>query len=250
MPTLRYFAAAGSPRAYSVHKPMMTLGRALGNDVVLSGTGIADHAVQITFDGRDFVLEELDRETEILINGKKKRRARLVHGDRFDIGAAQLSFSMFADAPAHSSGARDEEEAQSKPAGEQSELAGVRKLFSFSEKLISRTNVNELLEAMLDSVVELTHAERGLLLLIEGSEASADAANRPAPTTREASRTNASRCAPRATCAGRPSPTPGRISDSIVRQVHRAARPVIVSDALADTPSARARASSRCKLSA
>jgi transcriptional regulator with GAF, ATPase, and Fis domain len=236
MPTLRYFAAAGSPRAYSVHKPMMTLGRALGNDVVLSGTGIADHAVQITFDGRDFVLEELDRETEILINGKKKRRARLVHGDRFDIGAAQLSFSMFADAPAHSSGARDEEEAQSKPAGEQSELAGVRKLFSFSEKLISRTNVNELLEAMLDSVVELTHAERGLLLLIEGSEASADAANRPAPTTREASTdkrlvVRASRNMRREAITD----AEGKISDSIVRQAIEQARPVMVSDALADT---------------
>ena len=234
MPTLRYFtAAAGAPRAYSVHKPMMTLGRALGNDVVLTGSGIADHAVQITFDGRDFVLEELDRDTEILINGKKKRRARLVHGDRFDIGPAQLSFSMFSDAPA---GPSREEEDRPKAAGEHSELAGVQKLFAFSEKLISRTNVDELLEAMLDSVVEATHAEKGLLLLIEGSEATADAANRPAPATREPSSdrrlvVRASRNMRREAITD----AEGKISDSIVRQAIEQARPIMVSDALADT---------------
>ncbi|MGO9838941.1 MAG: hypothetical protein ACLP1X_32570 [Polyangiaceae bacterium] len=30
---------------------------------------------QILFDGRDFNLEEVDKQGEILINGKKKRRA-------------------------------------------------------------------------------------------------------------------------------------------------------------------------------
>ena len=47
------------------------------------------------FDGRDFNLEEVDKQAEILINGKKKRRARLVHGDRLTLGDAELAFSMF-----------------------------------------------------------------------------------------------------------------------------------------------------------
>ena len=46
---------------------------------------------QVLFDGRDFNLEEVDKTGEILINGKKKRRARLVHGDRLTLGDAELA---------------------------------------------------------------------------------------------------------------------------------------------------------------
>src|SRR5271169_1686412 len=97
MPTLKYFAAAGAPRLYCVHKPVTTIGKAIGNDVVIAGTGTADHHVQVLFDGRDFVLEEIDRDADIAINGKRKRRARLVHGDRVHLGAVELGFSMFSD---------------------------------------------------------------------------------------------------------------------------------------------------------
>ena len=57
MPTLKYFATAGAPRMYCVHKPLTTIGKALGNDVPIVGAGVADHHAQILFDGRDFVLE-------------------------------------------------------------------------------------------------------------------------------------------------------------------------------------------------
>ena len=82
MPTLKYFAASGAPRLHSVHKALTTVGKGLGNDVAVQGQGVAEHHCQILFDGRDFVLEELDRDADISINGKRKRRARLVHGDR------------------------------------------------------------------------------------------------------------------------------------------------------------------------
>src|SRR5262245_4167584 len=97
MPTLKYFASAGAPRVYSVHKPLTTIGKALGNDVAIAGGGAAEHHAQILFDGRDFVLEELDRDAEIAINGKRKRRARLVHGDRIQLGAVEIGFSIFAE---------------------------------------------------------------------------------------------------------------------------------------------------------
>src|SRR5262245_47083894 len=97
MPTLKLFNAAGAPRAHLVHKPVTTLGRGLGNDVALKGPGVAEHHAQIVFDGRDFLLEEVDRDGEMAINGKKKRRARLVHGDRLQLGGVEVSFSMFAE---------------------------------------------------------------------------------------------------------------------------------------------------------
>ncbi|MCC6557296.1 MAG: sigma 54-interacting transcriptional regulator, partial [Polyangiaceae bacterium] len=232
MPTLKYFSSAGAPRLYSVHKPVTTIGKALGNDVAVSGSGVKEHHAQIVFDGRDFVIEECDRDGDIAINGKKKRRARLVHGDRVQLGPVELGFSLFADAPAAARAPEGGDERPAPQAGT-SELAGVRKLFAFSEKLINRRSVDELLEAMLDDVIELTHADKGFLLLLEGAEAAADASAPPAVVqggdrklvvrasrnVRKEALTNAA----------------GSISDSIVHQVIDSGRPVIVSDALADT---------------
>lgn len=225
MPTLKYFGAQGAPGVYSLHKPVTTLGKALGNDVNIKASGVADHHAQIVFDGRDFVLEELDRVADIAINGKKKRRARLVHNDRFQLGTAELAFSVFAE-PAR----RAEEEPRSeKPASNVSnELAGVRKLFAFSEKLINRRSVDELLEAMLDDVIELTHAQKGFLILVDDTERVDDA---KVDATEQKLSVRAARNVRREAIAD----GAGAISDSIVRQVISTGRPIIVSDALADT---------------
>src|SRR6476661_9351529 len=95
MPILKWFPPQGSPRTYVLYKPVSTIGRALGNDVAVATQGIGETHAQILFDGRDFNLEEIDKSGEILINGKKKRRARLVHGDRVTLGDAELQFSIF-----------------------------------------------------------------------------------------------------------------------------------------------------------
>src|SRR6185369_2127906 len=99
MPTLKYFAAAGAPRLYCVHKPVTTIGKALGNDVAIAGAGVVDHHAQIIFEGRDFELHEIDREGDIAGNGKKKRRGRLANGDRIQLGTVELGFSMFSEMP-------------------------------------------------------------------------------------------------------------------------------------------------------
>ncbi len=253
MPTLKYFASEGAPRLYSVHKPVTTLGKALGNDVAVAGAGVLDHHAQIVFDGRDFVLEECERDGEIAINGKKKRRARLVHGDRLQLGTVEVGFSMFADAPTVQVRlpACDGESERPAPPQGSSELAGVRKLFAFSEKLINRRSVDELLEAMLDDVIELTHADKGFLLLLEGAEAAADSAVRggaPAATSVGGDRKLAVR-ASRNIRKEAITDAAGGISDSIVRQVIASGRPVIVSDALADTQFGRSDSVIAMKLS-
>src|SRR3954462_3109544 len=120
MPTLKYFPPEGGPREYSVHKAVTTVGRALDNDLSVAGSDMVDHHAQIIFDGRDFNLEEGDRQAEILINGKKKRRARLCHGDRLPFGTAQFAFSMFADAT--SASRRDGEVSVPGPSAVSSEL--------------------------------------------------------------------------------------------------------------------------------
>src|SRR5580698_6035618 len=95
MPILKWFPPQGQPRTFVLYKPVTTVGRALGNDVAIPSHGLSETHIQVLFDGRDFNLEEVDKQAEILVNGKKKRRARLVHGDRVTLGDVGLSFSMF-----------------------------------------------------------------------------------------------------------------------------------------------------------
>ncbi len=143
MPILKWFPSQGPPRAFVLHKPVTTVGRALGNDVAVAGDGLAETHAQVLFDGRDFNLEEVDKQADILINGKKKRRARLVHGDRLTLGDVELSFSMF-DEPARSGRGGPSATAPRRRSARRSldanqQLAGFRKLYEFSEKLMTMT---------------------------------------------------------------------------------------------------------------
>jgi transcriptional regulator with GAF, ATPase, and Fis domain len=220
MPTVRWFPRQGPPRAFAIYKPVTTIGRALGNDIAIEGGGVSDHHAQIYWDNRDFNLEEIDKSAEIQIGNppKKKRRARLVHGDRFNLGEAELAFSIFSDAPTSPS-YRDDERMPSDTTERDfgSDLAGVRKLHEFSEKLMSHAkgDLDGLLHPMLDSIIDVTGAERGVLLLVEDGKAHFRAAR----DMKKETITDAS----------------GGISDSIVRRVLETKRPLIVSDALTDT---------------
>ena len=251
MPTLKLFTAAGAPRAHLVHKPVTTMGKGLGNDIALQGTGVAEHHAQIVFDGRDFLLEEIDRDADIQINGKKKRRARLVHGDRIQLGSVEVSFSMFAE-PTAAPKDDDDDDDDRAPKSISAELAGVRKLFAFSEKLIARRELDQLLSAMLDDVIDLTHADKGFLLLLEGAEAQAAESTTGGDAGPRSLKDNDRRLAIRAARNVRKeaiTDVHGGISDSIVRQVIESARPVIVSDALADTTFGRSDSVIAMKLS-
>jgi transcriptional regulator with GAF, ATPase, and Fis domain len=261
MPLLKWFPPQGSPRSFVLYKPVTTVGRALGNDVAIPGDHVAEIHVQVLFDGRDFNLEEVDKQADILVNGKKKRRTRLVHGDRVTLGDVELSFSIF-DEPRAASGARTERGGASMASDEadgtgdrpsftdtqvqvtQQQLAGLRKLYEFSEKLMTMKDIERLLEAMLDIVIEATGAEKGLILL--NDDAFAKDPPGPAATKTEADGTSstpppaaphakggtirAARNVKREALAD----ASGTISDSIVRKVIETGRPVIVSDALTD----------------
>jgi transcriptional regulator with GAF, ATPase, and Fis domain len=215
MAMIRYYPPEGAPVLVALHKPVMTIGRALGNDIHVPDPSTSNHHAQIVFNGRDFQLEEVDRGAEIQINGKKKRRARLVNGDRIQLGKAQLGFSMFSDLSVGAGADLGAEGASSS-----AEIAGLRRLHGFSERLMTRSSVDELLETLLDDVIELTGAARGVVLLVD-----------PADGDESPPRVRASRNVQREAIED----PGGAISDSIVGQVIETRRPVIVSDALNDT---------------
>src|SRR5262249_40065634 len=101
------------------------------------------------------------------------------------------------------------------------DLQGLRKLQAFSEKLMHKGSIDELLDTMLDDVLALTGADKGVILLTVPGQG---------PSEKRFS-VRASRNVAKETIADEG----GGVSDSIVRSVLGTGKPIIVSDALADT---------------
>jgi transcriptional regulator with GAF, ATPase, and Fis domain len=232
LPILKWFPPQGSPHVFALFKPVSTIGQQIGNDVCVKGERVAQTHAQILFDGRDFNLEEVDKQGDILINGKKKRRARLVHGDRLTLGDAELAFSMFDEPRANRPQDHATNQVSGKPGLTDTQLwsatqsiAGLRKLFEFSEKLMTAKSVDDVLESMLDAVIDVTGGEKGLILLLDDDgDKAEDAPTSAGSRLRIRAARNVKKEAVSETA----------ISDSIVRRVLETGRPVIVSDALTD----------------
>ena len=71
MATVRFFPNDGPPILTALHKPVTTLGRALGNDIHLPGRERRAPSRADVFNGRGLSVEELDREGEILIKARR-----------------------------------------------------------------------------------------------------------------------------------------------------------------------------------
>jgi transcriptional regulator with GAF, ATPase, and Fis domain len=206
MPCLKWAAPVGQPRPFAVFKKITSIGSAGGNDIAIAGHGLADYHAQIIFDGRDFNLSEVDTRGKILVNGKKKRRCKLVHNDRLTLGEVELTFSLYDEAVAAEPNSEDTAA---------TEISGLRKLYEFSQRLMEVKSVSALLDELMDAVIEVTNADKGFLILIEDK-------NEPrVAVARNLSQQNLPHGV-------------RHLSDSILQRVMSTKRPLIVSDALHD----------------
>jgi transcriptional regulator with GAF, ATPase, and Fis domain len=90
----------------------------------------------------------------------------------------------------------------------------VEALVRFSERLLGATDLPRLLDELLDALLELTHADKGFLILLEDGELSVKSARNLSRTTIE--------------------DAVSRVSDSIVQKVVQTRRSLVVADALHD----------------
>ncbi len=209
MPSLKWIRPEGRPKVYAVFKKLTSIGRAGGNDIHVEDGSLAEYHAQLVFDGRDFNLNEVDREGEILINGKKKRRCKIQHADRLTLGAVELVFSAFDESVDRN--VRDDESDLRGAA----QLVGLRMLHELSQRLMQSRTIEEQLESLMDAVIEVTHAGKGFLLLLENGETKITVARH---------------------LSGRALPEAEHLlSDSIVKRVLETRQPLIVSDAVNDT---------------
>jgi transcriptional regulator with GAF, ATPase, and Fis domain len=203
MATLKIQVPGSGTKVYHIYKKLTSLGRSDECDVVLPDPLLADSHAHIHFDGRDFNIALLDRDAEVFVNGRKRKKHRLAQDDRVRLGTIEMEFSLF-DQPV-----TDETAAKT-----MAELDSYKKLFDFSQQLMRNYEVGSLLESLLDVVVQVSNADKGFIVLMENGEPVVKVArNLRRETISDAIR---------------------HVSDSILAQVLEKRKAIIVSDALND----------------
>jgi signal transduction histidine kinase len=140
-----------SPRAY-------TVGRAAQNDITLPEPSISKAHARILHDGGRFFIEDTGSLHGVYVDTAKTTRAPLVPGCEIQLGNATFRFSVLDQDSTTDSIAR-------LPWVEHQEL-----LLSLVQTLNSTLVLSSVLDQVVAAVMRITRAERGFLLLSDGSE--------------------------------------------------------------------------------
>ncbi|MEK7704788.1 MAG: sigma 54-interacting transcriptional regulator [Myxococcota bacterium] len=191
------------PKRIPVVKAITRIGSDASCEVRIEDTNVAADHAQLIREDDGWVLSSLGRARSLLVNGKKEKRARLRDGDLLRVGEHELVFRLHDAAVATEHSADDHH------------VAGAyRDLLAFSEKLLRTSNLDDLLAALMDNVIERTRADKGFLVLFDNGE----------PQVRVA------RNVQKENIVG----AQGELSDTILQKVIKEQRPVVVADALND----------------
>ncbi len=195
-------APDGSERRIPLRRRLTSVGRSPESDVAVPDPSLPATALHLHFDGRVYDVACHDG-ASMTVNGKRRATCRLAPGDCIRVGGTELVLAAdeagLAAEPTLAPAAAD-------PA--------VPALVRFSERLLGATDLPKLLDELLDGLLELTHADKGFLILLEDGGLSVKAARNLARTTIE--------------------DAVSRVSDSIVQKVVQTRRPLVVADALHD----------------
>lgn len=196
MATLTIRTKDGQSETVTLFKRLTSIGSGRENDVVVDDSKIPESALHISFDGEKYQMGSLG--APFRVNGQPKEDHALSAGDVVELGSSQLLFSE-----------TDASEAKPEP---ESDLASMRRLAAFSGALLRSTDIDKLLETLMDEIIELSRADKGFLILLENGQMRVKVA-------RNLSRGNIEGALE-------------RVSDSIVRKVIETSQPIIVSEAM------------------
>ncbi len=204
MPSIQFINhVANGPKNVRLFKKITTIGRDNTNDVQIPDSSVDSNHAYIVFDGKQYSISGVGKKNVVLVNGKREKTYALTHKDVVALGDVNFTFNLFDN---FSGGEKDTL---------QTELNSYRKLYEFTENLMSNYNIEDLLNQLIDLVIEVTHADNGFLIL-RREDQKLDftvARNLNQETINNAI---------------------SYVSDSVISRVIQTKRPLIVSDALND----------------
>ena len=196
----------GTSNEVVLRKPINSIGRRDGNDVILSDPTVAATHANLIKSGQGYSISVLDRSNELYVNGKRTRQTDLGYGDRALLGRYELTLMEGQPAP---DAAADQPDT----------IDALKQLVDFSQELMRDTSPQALFRKLLRAVVLLTGAEKGFVILMQDGQRNLAASHNVEDD----------------------STAVARISDSIVERVVHTRKPLIVSDAMHDAQFAHAK---------
>ncbi len=174
----------GTTSDVDLERPVISIGRAVDNDIRLSNTKVSRHHCRLEVDEGGVWIVDLGSANGTLLNGAKVSRALVAGGDRVQVGSARIVI-----AGAVLAGGSDTERLD--PV--RGEALGMRtltgeghaerdQLQSFAQitrELSRETELGPLLRLIVDSAVELVGGERGFLLLASSNGKPAERNGKP-----------------------------------------------------------------------
>jgi serine phosphatase RsbU (regulator of sigma subunit) len=184
MAELSIQSADGSKERFPLVKERVTIGRSRESDVFLPDQWLSRHHAEIRRQGDVYFLQDLGSKNGTLLNGTRiRQQSRLKPGDVITLGEHTLTFSWPAleeedDDPGEPLGtqilpAREISDIITKPALDPEALLRQNRLLKVlseaAQHLLAHMPLSELFDKVLDLLFEAVRAERGAILLLEGT---------------------------------------------------------------------------------
>ena len=147
-----------APDGFPLFRDITTIGSDEQCDCHIKGADVKAVHAEIRCEGNVYEIYPLGSDKEVFVNGRKVKKARLEVWDVIRIGSVTMVF------------APDDVDLQSRQKDEQSALRHLEGLCDFSRRLMDMENMDKALEALLDSSLSLTRANKGFIILIEDGE--------------------------------------------------------------------------------
>ncbi len=161
---LHFLDEAGKERWIPIVPPRLTIGRSSGNDVIFTKMNVSRSHAEVVPQNGEYMLRDLGSKHGTYVNGARVETTALNHGDRIRLGGPQGEALTF-----HRGDLLQSLLASSESQGESrvavSDFRGMGLLLSTFHALASIPLLDDLLNLVVDTAIELTGAERGFIML-------------------------------------------------------------------------------------
>jgi len=168
VPRLMVRDAAGHEHEVEITQTPFTLGRQSDNDLVLLDNRISRQHARIVYDGHGYILEDSSSRHGTYVNGERIERCRLKDGDQLSLGvsdAYSLTFVL-----EEATLARLLERIETAPESSAPRLQQLNFLLQLAQMLHRAAALEDILIAVVDSALQLSGADRGILFLMDESD--------------------------------------------------------------------------------
>jgi uncharacterized membrane protein YgaE (UPF0421/DUF939 family) len=142
----------GGGKVFRIYKRITTIGGSHENDICIQHPSVEETHAIIVYERQNYTISAAGKKGITLINGEKIKSAQLKHQDNEPSAKSIWSSTL-----------RRTIERRREAA-----LCGnrkLRKLYSFTEKLSGKHDIETLLNTLIDSIIEITNAANGFLIL-------------------------------------------------------------------------------------